>query len=360
MNTAQRIIAKFGGQTALAELLGRPQSTVSYWSRTGSIPAKWQQSILDAAMTQGVSISPGEFVAVRAGDVIPVKLPEAKWPGFLDCAGAELACFVLDDGRHVISRTGALHYLAGGKGGGNLESYLRVEVLKPFLPSDLADQFVDIAIPGVVNKDVKAMAAHAFIDICRAYARARDTGALASESQVAIAVRASAALGAFAKIGIEAAIDEATGYQYERAEDALRVKLKLFLEEEMREWEKTFPDELWIQFGRLTRWRGAIHERPKYWGKLVMELVYGYLDPDVCEWLKKNAPKPRKGQNYHQWLSSQYGLRKLIEHIWMLIGIATVCHDMRELRQRMAERFGRQGVQFMLFLPPILPGRITH
>jgi hypothetical protein len=29
----------------------------------------------------------------------------------------------------------------------------------------------------------------------------------------------------------------------------------------------------------------------------------------------------------------------------MLIGIASVCHDMRELRERMAERFGREGVQ---------------
>ena len=59
------------------------------------------------------------------------------------------------------------------------------------------------------------------------------------------------ALAAFAKIGIEAAIDEVTGYQFERAADVLQVKLRLFLEEEMRPWEKTFPDELWVQFGRL-------------------------------------------------------------------------------------------------------------
>ena len=167
------------------------------------------------------------------------------------------------------------------------------------------------------------------------------------------------ALAAFAKTGIEAAIDEATGYQYERAEDALRVKLKLFLEEEMRPWEKTFPDELWVQFGRLTRWRGPIHQRPKYWGKLVNELVYSYLDPDVYEWLR-TAPAPRHGQNYHQWLSGQYGLRKLIEHVWMLIGMATVCHEMRELRQRMAEKFGRQSIQFTLFLPPAPPGQTSR
>ena len=196
------------------------------------------------------------------------------------------------------------------------------------------------------------MSASAFIDICRAYSRAKDTGAINSESQVAIAVRASIILAAYAKTGIEAAIDEVTGYQYERAADALQTKLQLFLEDEMRPWEKTFPDELWIQFGRLTNWKGPIHERPKYWGKLVMELIYGYLDQDVAEWLKKHAPEPRSGRNYHQWLSGQYGLKKLVEHIWMVIGMATACQDMSELRQRMAERFGREGIQLTLYLPP--------
>src|SRR6185436_3145793 len=37
---ARRIIAKFGGQTSLARLLGRSQSTVQHWAKTGSIPAK--------------------------------------------------------------------------------------------------------------------------------------------------------------------------------------------------------------------------------------------------------------------------------------------------------------------------------
>jgi hypothetical protein len=47
----------------------------------------------------------------------------------------------------------------------------------------------------------------------------------------------------------------------------------------MRPWEKTFPDELWKEFGRLTNWRGSVSHRPKYWGHLVMELVYEILRP---------------------------------------------------------------------------------
>lgn len=356
MNAAQRIIAKFGGQTALAAALSTKQSTVQYWSKKGSIPPKWHAEIMKAAVDKGVSLSPGEFSPLVEAASRAMATPVAQWPGTLPVADQELPVYVLDDGRSVITRTGALNFLTGGRGGGNLESYLRIRVLQPFLPDDLDDQFFDITIREVVNKSVQAMSASAFIDICGAYSRARDTGALESESQVAMAIRASMLLAAFAKTGIEAAIHEATGYQYERAPDALRTKLKMFLEEEMRPWEKTFPDELWIQFGRLTNWKGAIHSRPKYWGKLVNELIYGYLDADVMKWLKENAPSPRHGQNYHQWINGQFGLKRLIEHIWMVIGMASACRDMTELRQRMAEKFGREKVQFTLYLPPIGPG----
>jgi hypothetical protein len=46
------------------------------------------------------------------------------------------------------------------------------------------------------------------------------------------------------------------------------------------------PDELWIEFGRLTGWKGGVQRRPKYWGRIVNELVYQYLDKDVYDWLK--------------------------------------------------------------------------
>ena len=107
-----------------------------------------------------------------------------------------------------------------------------------------------------------------------------------------MALKAGMFLAACAKVGLDALIDEVTGHQYDRAEDALAIKLKAYLADEMRKWEKTFPDELWIEFGRLTNWHGTVTHRPKYWGKLVMELVYEYLDADVTQWLKENAPKP--------------------------------------------------------------------
>jgi hypothetical protein len=36
----------------------------------------------------------------------------------------------------------------------------------------------------------------------------------------------------------------------------------------------------------------------------------------------------------------------------MLVGMASACHTMRELRERVAEKFGRQEIQMPLFLLP--------
>jgi len=201
------------------------------------------------------------------------------------------------------------------------------------------------------------MVADVLIEVCQGFVAAleassrSDSGVDLTPRQVEIALRASMFLSACAKVGLDSLIDEATGYQYERAEDALEVKLRAYLETEMRKWEKTFPDELWVEFGRLTGWSKSVTQRPKYWGKLVIELVYEYLDRDVTKWLKENAPKPRHGQNYHQWLTSQYGLDKLVQHIYKLIGVAATCQTMTELRDKMAEIHGKQPVQYRLYLP---------
>ena len=360
MNSAERIIEKFGGQSELASLIGKGQSTVQYWAKTGLIPAKWQGQLLKVASERRIPLSPSEFLPTPdAAELATINtaltIPTAKWLGSLSLGGeTELPCYVLNDERRIISRTGATSVLTEKKGGGNFESYTKVESLKNYLPNEIP--MIEFAIEGVANKQVMGIEAETFLDICRAYVSAWQNNAT-TERQTEIAKKASMFLGACAKVGLIALIDEATGYQYQRTEDALKFKLKAYLEEEMREWEKTFPDELWQEFGRLTHWTGSVAQRPKYWGKLVMELIYGYLDKDVAQWLKANVPAPKHGQNYHQWLSSQYGLKKLIEHIWLTIGVAKACHDMSELRDRMAQLFGKQMVQLRLPFPYYqLPG----
>ena len=110
-----------------------------------------------------------------------------------------------------------------------------------------------------LERDVKGLPADLAIDIWRRFGKAMESMLRDSSSpklttrQIEMAVRASMRLGACEKIGLDALIDEATGAQYDRASEALRgscgpVVLRAYLEDEMRKWEKTFPDELWLEF----------------------------------------------------------------------------------------------------------------
>jgi P63C domain len=354
-NASQRIIEKFGNQTRLAMALGTRQSTISHWAQTGEIPKRWHSKIVAAAADSGITVLPEEFrnpPNVVVEPTIPDAIASADLIVGEDDASPSIACYVLSDGRRIISRTSALGALARSDDltlGGDLKRYIKPA--NEYLRVDLDAELVEFRLDNVSNKRVAGITADCFLEICRAFVRARDDGKL-TDRQQQLAKNAGAFLAACANVGLIALIDEATGYQYMRAEDALRVKLRAYLEEEMRPWEKTFPDELWIEFGRLTGWKGSVQQRPKYWGTLVNELVYNFLDPDVADWLRSNAPPPRHGQNYHQWLSSNYGLKRLIEHIWMLIGMASACKTMDELRYRVAEKFGKQDFQFRMFIDP--------
>ena len=71
MNNARRIIDRFGGQSSLAALLGKRQSTVQHWARTGRIPSQWHQTLLDLALQRGVSLEARDFVITAAPNVEP-------------------------------------------------------------------------------------------------------------------------------------------------------------------------------------------------------------------------------------------------------------------------------------------------
>jgi hypothetical protein len=288
------------------------------------------------------------------------KLPIAKHKGFLDIMDVDLPCYVLDNGQRVIGRVAATEMLSGFKSQGDLEGYLRSQNLKPYIDKDLTvARMVSFSLPEVeqLGREVKGLPTDLMIEVCRGLVTALEASqrnppeVKLTPRQISMAIKASMFLVACAKVGLDALVDEATGYQEFRDRDALQVKLRAYLEKEMRKWERTFPDELWVEFGRLTNWKGSVTHRPKYWGHLVIQLIYEYLDPDVAQWLKENAPAPRKGQNYHQWLSAQYGLKKLIEHIWMVVGIARTCYNMDELKQKMRQMFGKGHVQYNMFMP---------
>jgi hypothetical protein len=273
--------------------------------------------------------------------------PFAKYPGVLTLGDASVDCYVLDTGERVISLGATVRAIANTKSG-DLAEYIGVNALKPFINKDLIlAETIDFNLPGSQFPG-KGISAERFLEICHGYVSALSANALSTERQKQIAIRCSILLSSCAKVGLIALIDEATGYQYEREDDALQIKLRAFIAEELRDWDKTFPDELWEEFGRLTKWGGPLHLRPKWWGKLVMELIYEALDPDIAKYLKANKPPPSHGQNYHQWLTSDVGLKALIPHINQVIGIAKTCETIAELKEKVGHYYKKIPIQTAL------------
>lgn len=279
----------------------------------------------------------------------PGNLPEspfAKWRGKIDLGGDELDCYVLDTAQRVISIRATIKSIANVDSG-KLGNYIEAGALKPFINHEkILGEILEFSIPGTQLKGHGLTTEH-FELICRGYVQALYQKAPLTDRQQEIAIKCAVLTAGLTRTGLDALIDEATGYQYERADDALQVKLKAFIAEELRAWEKTFPDELWEEFGRLTRWQGALHHRPKWWGKLVIELIYDTLDPDVAEYLKNN--KPPADVRWHQQLTENLGIRQLVSRCYEVIGMAKTCRDIHELRQKVSEHYGKKPVQFTMY-----------
>lgn len=271
----------------------------------------------------------------------------AKWRGKIDLGEAPLDCYVLDDTTRVISLSATMRSIASVDTG-KLGDYIGVSSLKPFINKEkVLGELIEFSIPGNQKKTL-GITTDNFELVCRGYVQALYQKAPLTERQRDIAIKCAVLTSGLVRTGLDALVDEATGYQYERTEDALKVKLKAFIADELRAWEKTFPDDLWEEFGRLTNWEGSLQNRPKWWGKLVIELIYDTLDPDVAEYLKNN--KPPKEIRWHQQLTEDLGARKLVSRCYEIIGMAKTCRDIRDLRARVAEHYGKKAVQLTMYL----------
>jgi P63C domain. len=261
----------------------------------------------------------------------------------------DLPCYVLDDGQRVF-RLSNLTKSLRGKEHGKFANYLAASNIVKYIPKrlkPLTNDENDRVPQGIVEFDYngkieRGYNSEDFMDVCAGFVQAKVNNEELSEAQEEIVKNAQKFISACAKVGIIALIDEATGYQYNRGTNELQLKLSYFLTDEAREWEKTFPDELWYEFGRLTNWKGSLKLRPKYWGKYVNAFIYDCLDKDVAEYLRKNKPPKYTGQKYFQWLNETYGVKQLTQHIWQIVGMAKTCENMNELKKLAKEKFGQE------------------
>lgn len=258
------------------------------------------------------------------------KLPKATHRGILPIGDIEIPCFVLENGTRVISGRGMTKAIGMKGRGQGVRRITAHKTLKPFINNEL-----DLAIQNplhfksvgsrskIPNSGYEATILH---DLCQAVLEARDKGALKTEQEKRYAQYCDILVRSFAKVGIIALVDEATGYQYDRARKALEEILDKFISKELRKWAKTFPDEFYEQMFKLRGWRYIPFsvKRPGVVGKYTNDLVYERLAPGVLEELKRLTPKDEKGRRVHRYfqrLTEDIGHPRLREHLTAVIAL---------------------------------------
>ncbi len=206
-----------------------------------------------------------------------------------------------------------------------LPKFMAHNSLKPFLSEGLRN-FLDTKI--LFTKATGGKPSHGYqalilAEICDTLLQARKEGVL-HRQHTHIADQCEMLMRALAKVGIIALIDEATGYQNIRKEDALQKILDAFLNKELAAWVKRFPDSFYDEMFRLKGWSWNSLKRPGIVGTYTNELVYERLAPALVEELKKKNPRNERGSaksRDHQWLTSDVGHPALSQHLHAIIGL---------------------------------------
>jgi hypothetical protein len=267
----------------------------------------------------------------------------ADYIGELKIGDFLVPCAVLSNEERVIFQREFVGMLTGNKKGG-LERYLRARNLDPYLPERFKGETWDLTILRFAYPK-RAGFAHGFkaadiIDILDMYLKARDDKVL-QRNQLHLAKKAEILMRAFAKVGLTALIDEATGFQYSRKYDALRILLEQYVAEEMQKWIKRFPDEFFNALDKLYKnEKTTPRSRPSYYGKFINTYIY---EPIENGWVKselnkKNIlPDGKRKARFHQWLT-EFGLNQLILQIGRVMGVIEISPNAKTFKYTIARQ----------------------
>lgn len=259
-------------------------------------------------------------------------------------------CYVLDDGRRVLSGRGMVRTLTSspenaGRESGNIGAYLaRLPNGSALLASGAEIEF---SLPG--GGVAKGREATWFIDLLKAYDEADDAGDLHA-SQRHLARNARRTLRALAGVGIVALIDGATGYEQARQATELPYIFRALLLDSAQEWDLMWPADFVSAVCRLDghEWNSGPH--PQHLSSTYDKLYRLILGDEVVDELKRRNPSPAFGKNHHQWLTpeARETVRKQIPYITLL---AEQSFSRSEFWARLENRYLKVPFQGLLFRP---------
>lgn len=260
--------------------------------------------------------------------------------GMLQLGGYGIPCYVLNNKERVVSRREFLSFLGITTKNNPVQSLKKsLSFVENKISSSHKNLIEQLSNP-IIFKNEKNILTYGYkgiliVDYCSAIMELVRNGFIRATTRKAIA--ANVLISSLAKIGIIALIDEATGFQKERNPDALRILISQYIEESMRPWLKTFPDEFFFQLDRLYKNKKTTPQsRPMYYGKFINKYIYdpiehGYVKMELD---KKNITSEGKRKaRFHQWLTN-FGKGQLQIQLGRIIGKMEDCLDIDAFKRK--------------------------
>lgn len=276
-----------------------------------------------------VSKAVGQSLAPKVAVV--KDLPKAMYWGKLPIGDIELDCVVLDNGQRILTAQSIFTAFGRARKGMNdrleidgtaLPPFVAAKNLKPYINQTVIDRTT--LVPYLDGTRTKTgYIATLLPAMCNVYLAARRDKDVLVASQIKLAEQSEIISSALAMVGIEALVDEATGYQLDRKHDALRMLLSKYIAEGLQEWILTFPNSFFSELDRLYgNQPTTAKSRPQYYGHFINKYIYepienGYVKSKLDE-LNIKPDGKRRGK-FHQWLKTD-GRNILIHQIGRVQG----------------------------------------
>lgn len=268
-----------------------------------------------------------------------------KYDGELNLNGLKISCYVLQDGRRILSTSGMQKALAivndeKERSSGRLAEILSSKHVSACISNENLSAKISPILCYRGAQKIAGYEASVLPEICEIMLKVRDYAITNNielgSRQKAVIAQSDIIIRALARVGIIALVDEATGYQYDREKDELQKILKAYISEELLPWQKRFPDVFYKELFRLNGWDftvNGIKKRPGIIGKWTNMFIYEELPNGVLDELKKKTPKSESGNRtsrYHQLLTLDIGEPNLEKQINKVITLFQVSDNMKQ------------------------------
>lgn len=321
------------------------------------------EALTAEARSQIASDAARERWAKRAKPMPDMPRVLEGYSSFLLLGGVKLPCAVIEGPngiQRVLSENGITNAILGTRSGASkrlkkvaeqegapIPLFAAPRQLKPFISKELLDgplapiDYVD------GERVIRAYDSTVLVAVCSLWLKAREKGTLQAQ-QLPKAQNAESLTLALADTGVVGLIDEATGYQDERAKDALAKIFTTFLAKERQKWALTFPVDFYREIYRLRGWKFEPWntKRPSVIAAWTDDFVYDRLAPGLTEELRNKNPIVDTGRRSHkhfQWLNPERGHPKLKEHIAGVIALLRSADDWGSFKRGLDRAYPKFG-----------------